>query len=301
MAKKTGFDLLMKGIKPSLRYLVTIAGGYFAPDRSGSQVKNYSVSFVTTQELCQGKNPIWQFKYQLADLLMKPNYPDFIELATHELTECLCESGEVKNPDLMNRQELLLLIADLEAKNIDVSLYPDKADLRNVLKDWFELDDEVFESNQEARRKRVGRGYQEKSELLNLQAIDVTQFRAKATEFTEPHPQWNSLVVNAQSAIPEAPSFTGDVTSEPPGYTGRDSGIVMFDGTTGALKKLEPQGPGQILTAVDSTVVDRIMGSEPPLKALPPKPIKAVPVVETEPQPAIGGLPALPPLPPKAK
>lgn len=265
MAKKTGFDLLMKGIKPSLRYLVTVAGGYFAPDRSGSQVKNYSVSFVTTQELCQGKNPIWQFKYQLADLLMKPNYPDFIELATHELTECLCESGEVKNPDLMNRQELLLLIADLEAKNIDVSLYPDKADLRNVLKDWFELDDEVFEANQEARRKRVGRGYQEKSELLNLQAIDVTQFRAKATEFTEPHPQWNSLVVNAQTAIPEEPSFVPDV--------------------------------------VESTVVDKIFGSEPPLKALPPKPIKAPP---PEPIPVetineIGGLPALPPLPPKAK
>lgn len=261
MAKKTGFDLLMKGIKPSLRYLVTIAGGYFAPDRGGSQIKNYSVSFVTTQELCNGKNPIWQFKYQLADSLMKPNYPDFIELATHELVECLCETGEVKNPDLMNRQELLLLIADLDAKNIDVSLYPDKTDLRNVLKDWFELEDDVFEKNQEARRKRVGKGYQEKSELLNLQAIDITQFRKQATEFTEPHPEWNGLVV---AALPT------DVVEVP---------------------------------VVDTTVVEKILGSEPPLKALPPKPMKAPPPepIPTETIKELGGLPELPPLPPKAK
>ena len=229
MPKQTGLDLLKRGIKPSTRYRCVIEGEVFVQAEKGTSQEPYRAAFLTTERACREASPIFQFVNDpQTAVAMKRQFPKFLSIATHRLEGTTTENGKaIENPELMTWEEMVHFIKDMEIP-VDWSLYLDRVDLLNAIKEHYE-EPEAFAKNQETRRLTNSKRNQMVAELRELNPNGVT-FLGFGDEAIDDH-MWE------KERLQNQPKFEPEEDDEP---TMPEGGFDAFETTETKVEDVTP-------------------------------------------------------------
>lgn len=209
--------LKKKQTPDNTQYQVTITGTYFSKT---NVEKPYEYTAVMEhRHIKQGALSV--FKNHIAPVRMPQLYPDYVNLATHEVKKCVNTNAPEDVPDnvlVMNREEILDYI-DAEEYPIAVQLYEDTDQLRQAVLDY-EEEPEAFLVNQAMLQKRKGDKMEMKHSLLALNP---------APQNIPPQPLQNTAPMNAP-----VPILVADTTQPtPPGPIPQVGNVTVAAKPTG--------------------------------------------------------------------